>query len=51
MRDILSKKKKALQNYQVSPIKIPAIRSITVGKVLEQALLHHDIKNYLPDKS
>ena len=51
LRDILCKKKKALQNYQVSPIKMPTIRSLTVGKVLEQALLHHDIKNYLPDKT
>jgi hypothetical protein len=50
MRDILSKKKLALQNHETNKVCFPRYKPITVAFVLKQALSNPEIAKYLPDE-
>ena len=49
MKDLLSKKKKAIKASEVQTLNVPQYESLSVKKLLDFAAAYQDVYDYFPD--
>ena len=49
MKDLLSKKKKAIKSSEVQTLNVPQYESLSIKKMLEFAFRHQEVDGFFPD--
>ena len=49
MKDLLSKKKKAIKSSEVQTLNVPQYESLSIKKLLDFAAAYNEVEDFFPD--